>query len=83
MTRDELFEELASIEHERWSRWQKYMHSLCYELEAGDLVIPASRVKHWERQITTPYADLSEKEKNYDRDEVKRYWHLVEPNEQI
>ncbi len=75
---DSLFEQLAAIEHERWSDWQKYMHSLCTRIDAaGELVIPAKLVKQWERQIATPYAKLSESEKESDRSQVRRYWHLI------
>lgn len=34
-------------------------------------------VDRWERQIATPYAELSEAEKNSDREQVDRYWPLV------
>lgn len=66
----ELIEKLAAAEHASWARWQEYVHSLCEKREDGALVIPASRVAHWEREIAAPYADLSEREKQYDRDEV-------------
>jgi DNA-binding ferritin-like protein len=73
----EVFEKLADIEHQRWSSWQKYLHSKCIKNENGDLIIPADYVKHLERQINTPYCELSEKEKNSDREEVKKYWDLI------
>ncbi len=73
----ELFEKLAAIEHERWADWQRYMHEQCFRAINGNLVIPANLVEQWERQIATPYAALSEKEKNSDRDQVRRYWDLV------
>ncbi len=75
----DLFEQLAAIEHERWADWQKYVHEQCRKNAFGSLVIPAELVKRWERQIATSYADLSEREKEADRDQVYRYWHLVEP----
>jgi len=74
---NELFEKLAAIEHERWADWQKYVHDQCVRLQNGRLVMPADLVKQWERQIATPYADLSEVEKESDRDQVRRYWDLV------
>lgn len=70
MTEDELIERLADKEHASWSRWQQYLHSLCERREDGALIISASRVARWEREIVAPYADLSEREKQYDRDEV-------------
>ena len=73
----ELYERLAAIEHERWADWQRYVHSLCTHNEDGSLTIPASSVAHWERQINTPYEALSEQEKQSDREQVDRYWHLI------
>lgn len=78
---DELREQLAAIEHERWADWQKYMHSLCNKLGDFDtdyaLVIPSKSVAHWERQIKTPYSQLSDKEKASDMEQVDRYWPLI------
>lgn len=74
---DELFEQLAAIEHERWADWQKYMHGRCVKNPDGSLTIPADLVERWERQIVTPYEQLTEAEKASDREQVHRYWHLV------
>lgn len=71
------FEQLAAIEHERWADWQKYMHGLSGTTPAGDLVLPVGLVRKWERQINTPYAELSEEEKESDRNQVRRYWGLI------
>lgn len=73
-----LREQLAAIEHERWAHWQRWMHSQCPSSPVtGDRVIPAHLVERWERQIATPYADLSEREKDSDREQVDRYLPLV------
>ena len=68
-----ILEKLADIEHQRWADWQKYLHSKCSTNSNGDLVIPAGYVKHLERQINTEYKNLTENEKESDRNEVKRY----------
>lgn len=80
-------EKLAAIEHERWAKWQEYVHSKCkphiepFGLHRddglADLLIPAELVKHWERQIETKYEDLTEDEKQSDRNEVFRYLKIV------
>ncbi len=70
---EELIEKLASIEHDRWAGWQKYMHSLCTKNHDGTLTIPIDRVERWERQIGTRYDTLPEREKEYDRIEVRKY----------
>ena len=76
---DNIRERLADQEHERWSRWMKYLFSLCYAMvDDGALVIPANSVKHWQRQIDTPYAELSEKEKDSDRKEADNTLRIVQ-----
>lgn len=75
---DRLIEELAAIEHERWADWQGYFHSKCSRNDDGDLVIPAGYVAALERLLATPYAELTEDQKENDRREVRRYWHLIE-----
>jgi len=79
MTTYDLREQLAAIEHERWAHWQQWMHAQCQRHENGSLTIPASLVERWERQIATPYADLTEREKDSDRQQVDRYLPLVSP----
>jgi len=76
-TLDKLMEELADIEHQRWSHWQRYMHSKCERKSDGSLVIPSELVGQWERQIATPYDSLTESEKESDRDQVRRYLPIV------
>lgn len=75
----ELREQLAAIEHERWADWMRYLFSKCEHRPDGSVVIPAGLAERWQRQVYTPYCDLSEPEKQSDRDEVDRYWHLVKP----
>ena len=73
----ELLEPLAAIEHERWAHWQKYLHSQCSKNNDGSLTIPSELVERWERQLNTPYHDLSQKEKESDREQVSRYLNLI------
>lgn len=76
----EFVEKGAEIEHERWAKWQKYLHSKCYKTTSTnyDLVIPIKLVEQWERQIATPYSELTEPEKESDRDQVRPYIPLIE-----
>lgn len=66
-------EELAALEHERWSHWQNYLHSKCKKNADGSLVIPKDLVAQWERQSNTVFEELSEKEKESDREQVDKY----------
>jgi hypothetical protein len=70
-------EHLASIEHERWSHWQNYMHEQGQKQADGSLVIPAELVSRWEQQASTSYADLTEREKDSDREQVARYLPVI------
>ena len=77
MEKEALFEKLAAIEHERWADWQKYLHSKCKRTPDGDLIIPAGYVESLEKLSKTSYSDLSEEKKDSDREEVKKYWDLI------
>lgn len=74
---DGLVEQLAAIEHERWSHWQKYMHGKATKQPDGSMVVPAELVSRWEKQMSTDYADLSDGEKQSDRDQVGKYLSLI------
>jgi hypothetical protein len=73
-----LLETLAEIEHERWSHWQRYLHSRCARAADGSLVVPAELVARWEQQMATPYGNLSEPEKESDREQVRLYLPVIE-----
>lgn len=68
---------LAAIEHERWSHWQRFMHDQAVMQPDGSMILPAQLVKKWEKQIQTVFADLSEKEKDSDREQVKKYLPVI------
>ena len=75
---EQLVEALARVEHERWSHWQRYLHGQCEMLDgSGALRIPAHLVARWSRQTETEYDELSEEEKESDREQVRRYLPLV------
>jgi hypothetical protein len=65
-------ERLAAIQHEIWTHWMKYQFSVCIKNEDGSLTIPADKVERWERQMATPYSELSEQEKMSDRDQADK-----------
>lgn len=74
---DDLLEQLAAAEHERWSHWQCYLHEQCIRGDDGSLTIPADQVRRWSRQMTTPYSELSDNERESDREQVRRYLPLI------
>lgn len=75
---DDILERLAAAEHERWAHWQRYMHSKAIRNSDGSLTIPAELVTRWERLMKTPYAELTEDERQSDREQVLRYLPLLE-----
>ena len=74
---EQLRERLAAIEHQRWASWQRWMHDQCRPLRDGSLVIPGGLVQRWERQIVTPWEQLSEAERRSDVEQVDRYWPII------
>lgn len=72
MKNDDIVEKLSNYEHDRWSRWQKYLFSKCKINNDGSLTIPKEFVYRWTRQMNTKYDDLLEEEKNSDRKETIR-----------
>jgi hypothetical protein len=68
-----MLEMLASIEHERWSHWQRYMHSKGKLQPDGSMLIPADLTLRWASQMTRPYSALTDTEKESDREQVRKY----------
>ena len=59
---DGKLEALAALEHDQWAHWTKYML---------DHLTPENIIR-WKKQIDTPYEDLSEKEKDSDREWARK-----------
>ncbi|MEH1030516.1 hypothetical protein [Micromonospora profundi] len=72
-----VIEALAALEHERWAHWQRYLHGQGELGEDGSITIPAALVGRWARQMATPYVELSEDEKESDREQVRRYLPVI------
>ena len=51
-------EALAELEHIQWAHWTRYMLAN----------LTSENIERWQRQIATPYDQLSEKEKDSDRE---------------
>lgn len=72
-----LRERLAALAHEQWSGWMRHLFGETFGSSAGEETIPRWAVERWERQIATPYAELSEAEKDSDRKEADRVLALL------
>lgn len=67
---DEMREQLAEYAHTAWADWMSYLLGKLTPQPDGSLVIPAGYVQALQRQIATPYADLTEAEQDSDRREA-------------
>jgi hypothetical protein len=56
-----LVEALADYAHDSWSNWVRYMFANLDE----------AHIQRWKRQMQTPYAELSEEEKESDREQAR------------
>jgi len=56
--RVDIREKLADLVHQQWIHWMRYMVDNSTE----------ENIQRWVRQMNTAYADLSEKEKDSDRE---------------
>lgn len=89
---EELREELAALAHDQWSGWMKYLFEKCRPgrsklgnwglVKNGTMIIPTESVERWQRQMNTPYAELSEAEKESDRQEADRVLALLANHEE-
>lgn len=74
----EFVEKGANLEHDRWARWQNYLHTRLHKNIRGIYCLDDGLFEHWERQINTPYSELNEREKESDRKETRNYIPLLE-----
>ena len=73
----EIREQLAGLEHEQWVGWMNYLFEKSIEREDGSVTIPAELVERWKRQINTPYANLSDSEKESDREIADKVLRII------
>jgi hypothetical protein len=89
--KDEVFKEklanrslrelLAIYAHDAWSGWMKYLFAQGhFRADNGSFVISQESVERWTRQMTTRYENLSEAEKDSDRNEADRILSLIRIN---
>ena len=62
MVTSDIIERLAAHEHEQWAHWTRYMLDNLTE----------ENIARWRQQIETDYQDLSESEKESDRQWARR-----------
>lgn len=85
MNDTELREKLADLQHAIWSHWMRYMFTqgeIVNDLDDCDFVeawlMPHEKLLRWRRQMNTPYTELTEKEKESDRQQADKIISLLE-----
>jgi hypothetical protein len=76
MENNELLEKVAAFQHLAWSHWTKYMLEKVATQSAEET---EKDVLRWKRQIDTPYEQLSEKEKESDREWARKVLEIIKP----
>jgi hypothetical protein len=72
-------EALASLCHEQWSGWMRYLFGFGGTIHPGDqFLIDKEHMNRWLRQMNTPYDELSELEKMSDGKEALKFIRLME-----
>ena len=61
-------EMLAELEHKQWAHWTRYMLAN----------LTPENIERWKRQIETPYSELSEKEKDSDREWADKILSIIQ-----
>ena len=72
MMSEEYRERIAAVQHEIWSHWMRYLFSVCPPDSFGNGIIPAEKAQRWQRQMNTDYANLTDKERESDRDQADK-----------
>jgi len=84
---EELREDVADIQHQIWAHWMKYLFSRCKLThqspdvdKKGTAVISAEDATRWKRQMETSYEQLSDKEKESDREQADKVLAVLRGN---
>lgn len=72
MDEEELIESIAAVQHAIWSHWMRYMFT-CGQFDPdGTWHMPAFKAERWQRQMDTPYNELTDGERESDRDQARK-----------
>lgn len=70
-------ERMAEEVHQMWSNWMKHLFTQGWVLTDQGFKINTEATKRWRRQMTTQYSQLSEDEKQVERDIARRYLNVA------
>lgn len=69
---DEIRETLSDVQHDIWAHWMRWQFSVCTPNEDGSMTIPAEKVQRWARQMNTEYRNLTDRERDSDREQADK-----------
>ncbi len=70
-------EALAEYAHNAWSRWMRFMLGKGAKNEDGSIYMSPELIARWERQMNTPYQELTPEDRVSDRNEAHRIMDIV------
>ena len=70
-------ETLADLCHEQWSGWMQYLFCKGVFNEDGTWTMHKEYAERWQRQMNTPYDELSEAEQDSDRKEADKFLRVM------
>ena len=72
MSENKQIEVIADFCHKQWIHWMTYLTSKISGTNEDQLSL-----QHWKRQMNTPYSELTEKEKESDREQARKFIKLI------
>jgi hypothetical protein len=67
-----LRENIADVQHAIWSHWMGYLFTVAVKNEDGSATLPAEYVRRWSAQMRASYSELSQDERESDREQADR-----------
>ncbi len=66
-------EKMASLQHDIWNHWMKYMFSCGSYNDDGSWTMPADKVMRWKKQSSMLYSELTQIEQQSDIDVIRKF----------
>ena len=76
-----LREKFAKVQHDIWISWMIHLFKVSIQNDDGTYTIPVEKVERWKRQIATSYDELSERERDGDREQVDKVNDILSRND--
>lgn len=76
---DTLREQLADVQHAIWAHWMRYMFTCGQFGPDGTWHMPAFKAERWQRQMDTPYNELTDQERESDLHQADKVLGVFQP----